>query len=530
MHKDELADIINVYLKARKDFLELVGETPENYRILIFLNPDLHISVNRVIESAGTPQAILTAEEVVHLQSARNNEYMPLGKETVFNSIPTLIYLSTPRYELTEEEKLTLRIMLVHAFAHAYMNEKTESNNPRQLSRIYQLDVILKELFQNNAYKINEETNKQLMWTWQYYQDLISVIRLFVEAGVQDFYSPPEEARKYTLFNNFSIEVIKVLKERAKESRKKHLHDLIDEGFAFYIQRMHLDYLNKNKQVPKNLPKELKPFMAPPVGKISLFLVDKLKLAISEQIEKEKKESLSSEEIEKRLFDKLFSFRTDLEFLETFDWQELKNWVSEQKRAHSEKVLKDWHVTTTNFTDIWSVYAYGWTQLENYIKKIYRKKYSTFGQLMDDNPKIEFKGYLTVDEKKVYVFEINNEGVGLDQLVILHNHMALYREDFATILPAFADIIAFKKIRGMHVATLFAVHKISRKQPISPYNLPIVTRAVQVTKRKDAYKTELDEEKEKMEVERVDYTHLKKLSQPQRNAISYLIKEGMYYV
>ena len=120
--------------------------------------------------------------------------------------------------------------------------------------------------------------------------------------------------------------------------------------------------------------------------------------------------------------------------------------------------------------------------------------------------------------------------MGLDQLVILHNHMALYREDFATILPAFADIIAFKKIRGMHVATLFAVHKISRKQPISPYNLPIVTRAVQVTKRKDAYKTELDEEKEKMEVERVDYTHLKKLSQPQRNAISYLIKEGMYYV
>ncbi|MHA1303947.1 MAG: hypothetical protein ACTSPI_09625, partial [Candidatus Heimdallarchaeaceae archaeon] len=99
-----------------------------------------------------------------------------------------------------------------------------------------------------------------------------------------------------------------------------------------------------------------------------------------------------------------------------------------------------------------------------------------------------------------------------------------------TILPAFADIIAFKKIRGMHVATLFAVHKISKKQPLSPYNLPVVTRAVQVTRRKDAYKSDLDEEKEKLIVGRVDYSYLKKLTQPQRNAINYLLKEGMFIV
>ena len=106
--------------------------------------------------------------------------------------------------------------------------------------------------------------------------------------------------------------------------------------------------------------------------------------------------------------------------------------------------------------------------------------------------------------------------------------MALYRDDFKTILPAFADVIVFKKIGGIHVSTLFAVHK-TKHQPLSPYNLPVVTRAVQVTKRKDAYKFDLDEESEdKVDVSNVDYTYLRKLTQPQRGAIAYLIKEGLF--
>ena len=96
MLKEELSDVIEVYNKAREDFKTLVGETPENYRILIFINPEMHISVNRVIEETGTPQAILTSEQITNIRSARISDFLPTGKETVYNSLPTLIYLSVP--------------------------------------------------------------------------------------------------------------------------------------------------------------------------------------------------------------------------------------------------------------------------------------------------------------------------------------------------------------------------------------------------------------------------------------------------
>ena len=451
MLKTELSEIITIYQKAREDFKMLIGDTPEEYRVLIFLSQKLHVSMNRVIENAGTPQAILTGEEITHLRSSRMNEFMPIGKETVFNSLPTLIYLSVPNYSLSKSQEFSLRIMLVHAFAHAYMNEKSASNSARTLAKLYQLDVVVKELFQNNAFKINELSSKKQMWAWQYYQDLVSVIRLFTEAGVDEFYQPPEQARQYTLFNNFSIEAINVLKERANVARKKHLHEFVEEGFAFHVQRKYLEYLEEKKEYDfKSYPKELKAYMAPPIGKLSLFLVDKL---------------ASKLENKEKIYEKLFSFKTDLEFFENFTWNEIKDWLSNQKNDHSETVVEEWHTSKSNYSSVWSVYAYGWNLLDSYVKKTYRKKFGTVGQLLDDNPRIEAKGYVKVDEKKVYVFEINEHGVGLDQLVILHNHMALYREDFKTILPAFADIIAFKKIGGMHVATLFAVHKVKKKQP-----------------------------------------------------------------
>lgn len=520
--KTEFDEIVRVYNLAREDFKVLVGETPENYRVLLFVNPDLHVSVNRVIEITGTPQAILTAEQITHLKSARINNFLPVGKETIYNSLPTLIYLSAPSYELNKEQEFTLRVMLIHAFAHAYMNEKTESNSPQILSRLYQIDTVLKELMTNNVFQLNKESSDGHAWAWQYFQDLIGVIRLFTEAGVEDFYIPPEIARKYTLFNNFSIEAINYLSERAKVSRKKHLHELIDEGFAHYVQAKGIEYLIKSgdyefkKSVedkePK-LPNELKSFLAPPIGEFSLAVIRRLATKV---------------ENEEELFSKLFSYKSDIELLEEFTWDEVKDLLAVNKNLHSEGVVEKWHSTRSRWTDIWSVYAYGWKIVDEYTRKVYRKKFSTFGQLQDEKPRIEAKGYIKVDQKKVYVFEVNDYGIGIDQLVILHNHMALYRDDFKTILPAFADVIVFKKIGGIHVSTLFAVHK-TKRQPLSPYNLPVVTRAVQVTKRKDAYKFDLDEESEdKADVSNVDYTYLRKLTQPQRGAIAYLIKEGLF--
>ncbi|MCG3215395.1 MAG: hypothetical protein KAS63_01685, partial [Candidatus Heimdallarchaeota archaeon] len=187
MLKAELTEVIGVYHKARDDIKTLVGSTPENYRILIFVNPEMHVSVNRVVEMTGTPQAILTSEQITNLKSARISDFLPTGKETVYNSLPTLIYLSVPSYELSKEQEFTLRVMLVHALAHALMNEKTESNSARTLSQLYQLDVILKELMTNNVFKLNRTSNNQHVWAWQYFQDLIGIIRLFSESGVEDF-------------------------------------------------------------------------------------------------------------------------------------------------------------------------------------------------------------------------------------------------------------------------------------------------------------------------------------------------------
>lgn len=514
MLKAELSQVVDIYLQAREDFKAIVGECPENYRVLIFINPDLHIAVNKVIETAGTPQAILSSENINHLKSAQINDFLPIGKETVYNSLPTLIYLSVPSYQLNEAQAYALRVMFVHAFAHAYMNEKSKSNSPKILAKLYQVDIILKELMANNVYKLSEKTGRSQAWAWQYFQDLIAVIRLFTECGIEDFYSPPEEARKYTLFNNFVIEAINLLNERAKLVRKKHLHDLIDEGFAFYVQKKEMDLLkSKGEFNLKELPKELKPYMAPPIAVLSLAIIEKLATMV---------------ENEQELFDKLFSYQSDYELLTEFSWGEIKDILDSNKSKHSEYVIETWHSTKSRWSDIWSVYAYGWRNIETYTKKVYRKKFRVFGELISENPKVSSKGYITVDERKVYVFEINDHGVGLDQLVILHNHMALYRDEFATILPAFADIIAFKKISAFHVATLFAVQRI-KHVPLSPYNLPVITRAIHVSKRKEAYKSELDEEKkEELEAKKIDYTYLKKVTQPQRLAIEYLIKEGMY--
>ena len=36
--------VVEIYKQARKDFEEFVGETPEDYKVLLFIDPDLHTS------------------------------------------------------------------------------------------------------------------------------------------------------------------------------------------------------------------------------------------------------------------------------------------------------------------------------------------------------------------------------------------------------------------------------------------------------------------------------------------------------
>ena len=87
-------------------------------------------------------------------------------------------------------------------------------------------------------------------------------------------------------------------------------------------------------------------------------------------------------------------------------------------------------------------------------------------------------------------------------------------------------MIVFKKYAGMHIASYLGVaDKTSQKKyPLSPYDLPLVIRAIQVTRKKGAYKS--DERDEDAKIDTVNYDNLEKLTDPQHRAIRYLIRQG----
>ena len=519
--------LVKIYLQARNDFEEFVGEAPEDYKVLVFIDPELHSSLYQIIELGGSPHAILSQEQIANLQKSRAKNYLPDECISVFHSKPTMIYLSLP-FEMEEnlERDFTLRIMFIHAFAHAYFAEKSVSNDSKILSEIYKMDMIIKELVTNNAYGLKE--SKKVGWGLPYFQDLVAVTRLLSTFGVQDFYIPPESSRKVSLFQNFMLEIVSYLKKRAELIKKKNLVGIITEALANYIHLNIAEKILEKGEYPFNtVPKTLKPIYGPPINKFSYEL---LKHAFLELIDKPRE-----------LIKKVLEMQGDIELVNMLGGGAEVRRILKELRDSTQSVNVYWHADTSGYwRKTWNIYENVWDQLDDYIKFISKNQCLTVGQWYANSEAFQFYGYVKVDSKPIYVFEIDDESINIEQLLILHNHSLLYRENFIMQTPGFPDIIMFKKLDRMVVGTLLSVGRLE-DNPISPWDIPIYTRAIDVSKELldfvDAQKQKIQEEQEDtgrtidtvystLKVKKnIDYSNLKKMSHSKLASVRVLIDE-----
>jgi len=518
--------VVEIYKQARKDFEEFVGETPEDYKVLLFIDPELHTSLYQVMELGGSPFAVLSQEQIENLRKARNRNYLPDECISIFPSLPTMIYISLP-FELEEnpERNFALRIMFIHAFAHAYFAEKSASNDSKIQTEIYRMDIIIRELIMNNAYGLKE--GRQIPWGLPYFQDMVAVIRLLTTFGVQDFYIPPETSRKDSLFQNFMLEIITYLKKRAELIKKKNLTGILSEAFANFIHmKIGEQILEKGEYSFRDVPKLLKPIYGPPMNKLSFEILTRAFEELGDQPREIIKQTLQ--------------MQSDLELLNKLGGGAQVRRILKDVREGSQSTSVYWHADTSGYwRKTWNIYEGVWDQLDDYIKFLNKHQCINVGQWFEGSSAFQFYGYVKVDSKPIYVFEIDDESINLEQLLILHNHSLLYRQEFLMPTPGFPDIIMFKKLDRMVVGTLLAVGKLE-EDPLSPWDLPIYSRAIDISKElldfvaAQKQEIEIDEETGRAsEVlygtskvkKKVDYSHLKKMSQSKLASVRVLIDE-----
>ena len=159
------------------------------------------------------------------------------------------------------------------------------------------------------------------------------------------------------------------------------------------------------------------------------------------------------------------------------------------------------------------------------LEKIQRRGYKSFKGLQEENALVKSHGRVRLKDREVAVLSIQEDTVGQEQLVILRNHLEAKKDTFSTPLPGLPDTVVFRKFSGMHVASYLGVvdNKETKNYQKSPYDLPMIVRAVQVTSKKDAYGSQDLDEGNK--IENVNYEDLKSLTEPQYRAIRYLIKQ-----
>ena len=519
--------VVEIYKQARKDFEEFVGETPEDYKVLLFIDPDLHTSLYQVIELGGSPFAVLSQEMIDNLRKSRNRNFLPDECISVFPSKPTMIYLSLPfEFKESPDRDFTLRMMFIHAFAHAYFAEKSASNDSEILSEIYRIDMIIKELIVNNAYGLKE--TKNATWGLPYFQDMVAVIRLLSSFGVQEFYVPPESSRKVSLFQNFLLEVISILNKRAELVKKKHLTGFLREAFANYIHmKIGEKILEKGEYPFSTVPRFLKPIYGPPINKLSYRMLEEAFEEIKDQPQEIIKQTLQ--------------LTNDLDLINKAGGGAQVRRLLKELREASQATNVYWHADTSGYwRKTWNIYEHEWDQLDDYIKFLNKNQCRSVGQWLENSKAFQFYGYVKVNSKPVYVFEIDDESISLEQLLILHNHSLLYRQDFVMPTPGFPDVIMFKKMDRMIVGTLLSVGYLE-DNPISPWDIPIYTRAIDISKelfdfitaQKAEQKGDEEDTGRKSEViygvssskKNIDYSHLKKMSHSKLTAVRLLIEE-----
>jgi len=93
--------LVDIYNQARKDFEEFVGETPEDYKVLVFVDSDLHSSLYQVMELGGSPHAVLSQEQVENLRKIRSRNYLPDEGISVFTRLRKVLQMTvklTPKF------------------------------------------------------------------------------------------------------------------------------------------------------------------------------------------------------------------------------------------------------------------------------------------------------------------------------------------------------------------------------------------------------------------------------------------------
>ncbi|MFW9922529.1 MAG: hypothetical protein ACFFDW_04475 [Candidatus Thorarchaeota archaeon] len=519
--------VVEIYLQARKDFAEFVGETPEDYKVLLFIDPELHNSLYQVMELGGSPHAVLSQQMIESLRKSRIRDFLPDECISIFSSRPTMIYMSLP-FELEDspERDFALRMMFIHGFAHAYFAEKSASNDSQIQTEIYRMDMIIKELITNNAYGLKEE--KHIAWGLTYFQDMVAVIKLLSTFGIQDFYIPPETSRKVSLFQNFLLEIIKYLNKRSDAVKRKNLTGILSEAFATYITKEIATKILESGNYPfHNLPKLLKPIFGPPMH---IFATELLRTVFADLLTEPRE-----------IIKQVLAMQSDLELVTKIGGGPEARQLIKDVREKSQSSNVYWHSDTTGYwRKTWNIYENVWDQIDDYVKTINRFQIVNVGQWLEKSEAFTFFGYVKVDAKPIYVFEIDDESVGLEQLLILHNHSLLYRQDFKMPTPGFPDIVMFKKMDRMVVGTLLSIGKLENN-PISPWDIPIYTRAIDISKelldyvkaqKEEAQKEALEEGKTPDAIystsksrKEVDYSHLKKMSQSKLAAVRVLIDE-----
>jgi len=208
-------------------------------------------------------------------------------------------------------------------------------------------------------------------------------------------------------------------------------------------------------------------------------------------------------------------------------------WTRGETKDHMEELREElmnksmvWHSAQDSYwSDLWPMRGSQFDSTRKYVGKIQRRGYKSFAELQEDSPLVTSHGRIQLKDREVAVLGIQEDTVGQEQLIILRNHLQARKDTFSTPLPGLPDTIVFKKFSGMHVASYLGIvdKKRTRSYPRSPYDLPVVVRALQVTSDKDAYQS--SERDDEGKIDEANYEELHSLTEPQYRAIRYLIRQ-----
>ncbi|MHA1156892.1 MAG: hypothetical protein ACTSQK_12365, partial [Candidatus Heimdallarchaeota archaeon] len=323
------------------------------------------------------------------------------------------------------------------------------------------------------------------------------------------------------------LEIITFLNKRAEAVKKKNLTGILSEAFANYIHtEIAARILEKREYKFSTLPRLLKPIYGPPMNQFSLEL---LKRAFEDKLEQPKE-----------IIQEVLEMKGDLDLLNKVGGGPEARKIIKDVRERTQSTNVYWHADSTGYwRKTWSIYEGEWDQIDDYIKYVNRHQVVNVGQWLESNKAFQFYGYVKVDSKPIYVFEIDDESINLEQLLILHNHSLLYRQNFKMPTPGFPDIIMFKKMDRMVVGTLLSVGRLE-DNPMSPWDIPIYTRAIDISKELlDFVKAQKEAQAKEEETDvskgvlygtskirkEVDYSHLNKMSQSKLASVRVLIDE-----